>query len=582
MTSNPPGAQSDDSLSSPPHSPSPEPPRHASTSVNTAPLDNNAPNGTTTSEPPVKVRRKPGRKPRDYVPGPNSPPIKQRKRKPKNPDAPPVVRKRKSGATPAPDGRSSLPSGSFFTESGNNEVITSSVPNNASFFEPPAQQQPTMYQAPRSSGQNYDPIRSNYDPVRETVVSHNPFSSQVSPKHHNAQKSPSISSLVDPPGHSPSIATQSFFNQQQAARLHQEAQPSPTASRLAPAAVSESPSTHTHPQPPVLISRKSDTIVPGPTPMVKRTSLGHGSTATSSTAASPKPPKLKDSRDVYPPPPPLPGSGLMQLGGIGGGPADGGTEFRAPTVVLHIPMNGESNKVINFTRMAEERYGWDALHPRLAAQRDRLARVAAAGAALERNGSSRDSGDDMSLDSEGEGSNVEMGGMSDGRAGTDSGVKKVVRKRKMKEDDYDKDDGFVDDSELLWEEQAAAADGGFFVYSGPLVPEGEKPTSDARYLLSLYNIDIANFLPEETVPQSVDEGVAQEADEEVSVEVLALLQPPLPLLPQPMVLVSMLKLVSLYLDLDLVEAQRLASPESLRQTGNEWSKRSLNARRWDL
>jgi hypothetical protein len=161
-------------------------------------------------------------------------------------------------------------------------------------------------------------------------------------------------------------------------------------------------------------------------------------------------------------------------------------------------------------------------------------------------------------------------------------VKKVVRKRKMKEDDYDKDDGFVDDSELLWEEQAAAADGGFFVYSGPLVPEGEKPTSDARYLLSLYNIDIANFLPEETVPQSVDEGVAQEADEEVSVEVLALLQPPLPLLPQPMVLVSMLKLVSLYLDLDLVEAQRLASPESLRQTGNEWSKRSLNARRWDL
>ncbi|EHL00741.1 putative Histone promoter control protein 2 [Glarea lozoyensis 74030] len=130
--------------------------------------------------------------------------------------------------------------------------------------------------------------------------------------------------------------------------------------------------------------------------------------------------------------------------------------------------------------MAEERYGWDALHPRLAAQRDRLARVAAAGAALERNGSSRDSGDDMSLDSEGEGSNVEMGGMSDGRAGTDSGVKKVVRKRKMKEDDYDKDDGFVDDSELLWEEQAAAADGGFFVYSGPLVPEGEKPALDLR------------------------------------------------------------------------------------------------------
>lgn len=166
------------------------------------------------------------------------------------------------------------------------------------------------------------------------------------------------------------------------------------------------------------------------------------------------------------------------MGGLGQ-PNDG-TEFRAPTVVLSIPMSGETNKYINFTKLAEEQYGWDALHPRLAAQRDRLARVAAAGAALERNGSNRESGDEMSLDSEGEGSNIEMGGMSDGRTGTDGGAKKVPRKRKMKEDEYDKDDGFVDDSELLWEEQAAAANDGFFVYSGPLVPEGEKPTLDTR------------------------------------------------------------------------------------------------------
>jgi hypothetical protein len=172
----------------------------------------------------------------------------------------------------------------------------------------------------------------------------------------------------------------------------------------------------------------------------------------------------------------------MQLGGAG---ATDGSEFRAPTVILTIPMNGEVNKYINFTRLAEERYGWDALHPRLAAQRDRLARVAAAGAALERNGSNKDSGDEMSLDSEAEGSNVEMGGMSDGRTGTDGGAKKVPRKRKMKEDEYDKDDGFVDDSELLWEEQAAAANDGFFVYSGPLVPEGEKPALDLRYVYTL-------------------------------------------------------------------------------------------------
>ena len=137
-------------------------------------------------------------------------------------------------------------------------------------------------------------------------------------------------------------------------------------------------------------------------------------------------------------------------------------------------MNGETNKYINFARMAEERYGFNALHPRLAAQRERLARIAAAGAALEK-GSGSGSADEMSLDlSEGE-SNVEMGGMEGGSA--TEGKKPAKRK---KADQYDKDDPFVDDSELLWEEQAAASKDGFFVYSGPLVPEGEKPTIE-RY-----------------------------------------------------------------------------------------------------
>jgi hypothetical protein len=162
-----------------------------------------------------------------------------------------------------------------------------------------------------------------------------------------------------------------------------------------------------------------------------------------------------------------------------------GDETRAPTIVLQIPIKGASNHYINFTKLAEERYGWDALHPRLAAQRDRLARVAAAGAALEKNGGHKESGDDMSLDvSDGEGSNVEMGGMSDGRTGTDGASKKVVKKRKMKEDDYDKDDGFVDDTDLLWEEQAAASVDGFFVYFGPLVPEGEKPSLERSVFLA--------------------------------------------------------------------------------------------------
>jgi len=154
------------------------------------------------------------------------------------------------------------------------------------------------------------------------------------------------------------------------------------------------------------------------------------------------------------------------------GKARPGEEFQPPTIVLSIPIKpGETNKYVNFMRIAEERYGWDALHPRQAANRDRKARIEAATASLEKAELGRESGDEMSLDnSDGEASNPENGGTS----GPDAQVK-PKKKRNFKEDQYDVDDDFVDDSELLWEAQAAASRDGFFVYSGPLVPEVEKP-----------------------------------------------------------------------------------------------------------
>lgn len=481
----------------------------------------NPPGAVVVDNPPVDQkppRRKPGRKPKQVLnadsSATNTDTKVKRTRKPRDPNAPPRrPRKQKdanAAANVATNANTSNPSEakpivgqvrqplgestSFFpppppnatlqSQKGNIEDIQSQRPIQSFFTAPQPVQQPPPQ--PRTSGQNYDPIRSNssYDPVRETIINHNSYNnnSQGSPIHPHSMTrpsaSPSISSLIDPPNQatSPSIAAQSFLNQQQQ-KLHREegntsVPPSPTANRLAPSVVIDS---SVSPQPPAqpLATKVVESVLPppGPTTITKKAMT---STANSSAAASPKPPKAKEnSKDIFPAPPPLPGSGIM-------GGTDG-TEFRAPTIILSIPMNGEVNKYVNFSRLAEAQYGWDALHPRLAAQRDRLARVAAAGAALERNGSSKDSGDEMSLDSDAEeGSNVEMGGMSDGRTGTDGGAKKVVRKRKMKEDDYDKDDGFVDDSELLWEEQAAAANDGFFVYSGPLVPEGEKPHVDSR------------------------------------------------------------------------------------------------------
>ncbi|KAL5354224.1 HIR complex subunit [Pseudogymnoascus australis] len=339
----------------------------------------------------------------------------------------------------------------------------------------PQQQQPQQSQPVRSSGQNYDPIRGN-------MPSHSPYA-QMSPKpapSNRASASPSIASLVDPPHQSstsPSMAAQSFFQHQM--KMHTSVPPSPTSNRVVP---SPTMNTSTGPSPSSGVQSATRSRQEEPKPYVRASAPPPSFTANPaqitsiSNKPSPSTAPAKPSKPIDATPPPLPGQGS----GFFNAPKDG-TESRAPTIVLHIPLNGGSNKYINFTRLAEERYGWDALHPRLAAQRERLARVAAAGAALEKSGH-KESGDEMSLDmsdNEGDNSNVEMGGVSDGRTGTDAGgataAKKVVKKRRMKEDDYDKDDEFVDDSDLLWEEQAAASVDGFFVYSGPLVPEGEKP-----------------------------------------------------------------------------------------------------------
>ena len=230
--------------------------------------------------------------------------------------------------------------------------------------------------------------------------------------------------------------------------------------------------------------------------LAKPAAVKRKSTTTSGTSTPANAPKLPRQKDT-----PLPvgsGNGLLSTDMLGGGPGSSEAEKTAPTVILDVPLNnGEFNKCVNFARLAEERYGFSALYPRLAAQRERLARVAAAGAQLEKDNkanSSGMSGDEMSVDlSEGEGagddSNVEMGGMNlierdvlgtgTPAEGSEGGIRKR-KKRVMKEDQYDKDDPFVDDAELAWEEQAAICNDGFFVYSGPLVPEGEKPSVE-RY-----------------------------------------------------------------------------------------------------
>ena len=392
-------------------------------------------------------------------------------------------------------------------QNGKNEAIA--ITQDASH---PSLRAPT----PRSSGQNYDPVRSSTIESRSfpPTPSHQILRSSTPPRPSNfgsASNSPSISSLIDPP------------QQMKRDNEYKPLSPPPKRQRLTPPDSASTPPitslqdiprhgpvdravvrqekrdtvNHVSNPQPVLGSAATPMEIDDTAPLAKPAPVKRKSTTTSGTstpANGVKPSRQKEASISV-----GGGNGLLSTEMFGGGPENSGPEKAAPTVILDVPLNGEYNKYINFARLAEERYGFNALYPRLAAQRDRLARVAAAGAALEKdikNGSGI-SGDEMSVDlSDGEGagddSNVEMGGIGlierdvlgggTPAEGSDGTVRKR-KKRVMKEDQYDKDDPFVDDTEMAWEEQAAASKDGFFVYSGPLVPEGEKPNVE-RYVVA--------------------------------------------------------------------------------------------------
>lgn len=560
-------------------------------------------------------RKKPGRKPgaaaaakkavtvEDSSAASTDAPAKQRKpRKPKDPNAPTVQRKRKQPPTElegAPDKRS-LSTGLDSRQ----PKITDLTNLRMDLDQPPRARQPAPQPAPpkaaparssmhsllnhddsppspqnspppvRNSGQTYDPVRSsNYDPVRETMVTRDPWgtgplgSPRAPPQLQNrASASPSITSLIDPvpcsaaaaPLKSPLLPSKNVYG----GFPESTSAPTSPSNVMKPPTVPASstpkpaPSTTTPAEPTLSAPKAPKKELPASEvtkPAKRQSTGGKAKDAASSTKASiakaaSKPTITKASRasatskalsevvescasvssqDEATPPgptsapskkltsvalqerkqqkaasvtssprisapvkmPPVPDfpdedseRSILDFGKVN--PAD---KKVSPSIMLSIPLRGESNKYVNFMRMAEDKYGWDALHPREAAHRDRKARIAAAASALEKNVSGRETGDEETdKESDGDNSDAENkagnGATSAGEAGADAAsgadgapIKKQRKKRNWREDEYDKEDDFVDDSEMLWEEQAAASKDGFFVYSGPLIPEVEKP-----------------------------------------------------------------------------------------------------------
>lgn len=195
-----------------------------------------------------------------------------------------------------------------------------------------------------------------------------------------------------------------------------------------------------------------------------------------STNGGTPPVKAARQKDL---PPPLPmGSGL--LSGTPLGPSVGGngpSEPQGVNIWLSFPLKGRENVTINFAHEVEKKYGFAALHPRIAARKERQRQITAAGAALEK-AHGMGSADDMSVDLSENESNNDVTGIDDDGSAAGNGAKK---RRKRKTEDYDKEDDFIDDAELAWEQQALMVKDGFFVYSGPLVTE-EKVVIE-RYVL---------------------------------------------------------------------------------------------------
>ena len=462
------------------------------------------------AQPPVKKPRK-KREPKD----PNAPPAKPRPRKPK---AAPTAATTSTGSRkrtkiepvednstihiPGPQNQdlqsSTLVQPVSFSpqpppESRRNDAAKYSQ-SGFTMHEPPIHTPPRTYEynlnmsaappPPLPSPQSSTPRPSMYDPIRGSVMQRpldtNPPPTVAKPTitpprpTYNPSTSPAISGIIDHPPQ-PAFAASTVFTH--------HPQPEPTYNQTS---VSNMDSPR--------VNGSSSTMdidfVDKQQTQSKKPSRKVPSEAPT-RATSPKP----RSKEQLPPPPI--GSGLLSASLFGGDSscdmAQKDTE-KGPNIVLHVDLNDPSNRVINFARMAEAKYGFTALYPRQAAQKERLAKIAAAGAALERTASGSklgggtsagESGDeDLSVDIERDSENdgdIAMSGVNGqeiANSGTDGPGQKRRRRRKVEE--YDQDDPFVDDSETLWEAQAAASKDGFFVYCGPLVPEGEKPAVE-RY-----------------------------------------------------------------------------------------------------
>jgi len=323
-------------------------------------------------------------------------------------------------------------------------------------MQPPQQLNPSPQ---RTSGLNYDPVRSMTisAPSTPNLPTRQPTDPTPPRAVFHAAASPAISNLTEPQPPNTQSVTPQFPPSTQIL-------PPPSYQQF----LSGSASTPVN-APVEQTVNPSSSLVEHPSKIADASAMDIDTTSLAPTSKPAAPAKKSSSSTpsnaehspaprAKPAPPPLPqGSGLLSSAMLGGETVkdtNASSTNEAPSIILHVDLKGKSNVVINFARMAEEKYGFEALYPRLAKNRARLAKVAEAGEALEKaaNGgklggtSAEESGDeDMSVDIDRDSDNdgdIAMSGLNGGTgtgANSETDGKGMKKKRRRKVEEYDQD-----------------------------------------------------------------------------------------------------------------------------------------------
>lgn len=169
------------------------------------------------------------------------------------------------------------------------------------------------------------------------------------------------------------------------------------------------------------------------------------------SADSPKPKEEKEKEKEIPPPP------IIAL--------------NIPLLDPVNPKPGQAEVVINVLKLAEDKYGWNVIHPNAKSAIDLMDEM------LDDEDDAADEDDDDELQVVEAKANAPQQKKKE-ELSEEQLVKQHEAKMNRKVGKYDYEDPFIDDAELQWEEEITTTKEGFFVYWGPLVED--KTTSSTK------------------------------------------------------------------------------------------------------